>query len=152
MSTTSIKITRDPLSIDTAYSFLQHPHSGGISLFVGTTRQWTEERETVELEYDGYVPLAEKELRRLAGEAMQRWPVLRVCLHHRLGIVPVSEASVIVGVATPHRKDAFAACRFLIDALKKQVPIWKREVYADGDTEWVEGTAPPEVEGRREQR
>ena len=77
-----------------------------------------------------------------------RWPVERVCLLHRLGIVPPAEASVVVGVATPHRADAFAACRFLIDTLKQQVPIWKREVYADGSTEWVEGSAPPTVEGR----
>jgi len=145
MQKTSIHITHKRLSVDAAFSFLQHPHAGGINLFVGTTRQWTGEKETVELEYDGYVPLAEKELHRLAQEAIHRWSVLRVCLHHRLGVVPVSEASVIVGVATPHRKDAFAACRFLIDALKKQVPLWKREVYADGSTEWIEGALPPEV-------
>ena len=140
-------LRHEPLDVGAAFTFLQTPNAGGIDLFVGTTRQWTADKETVRLEYDCYEAMALKEMERLAEQAQARWPVERVCLLHRLGIVPPAEASVVVGVATPHRADAFAACRFLIDTLKQQVPIWKREVYADGSTEWVEGPTPPAVEG-----
>lgn len=138
-------LQRDPLDIGAACAFLQTPRAGGIDVFIGATRQWTDGEETVRLEYDCYEAMALKEMERLAQEAEARWPVERVCLLHRLGVVPPAEASVVVGVATPHRADAFAACRFLIDTLKQQIPIWKREVYADGQTEWVEGPAPPAV-------
>lgn len=140
-------LQHEPLDVGAAFTFLRTPKAGGIDLFVGTTRQWTADKETVRLEYDCYEAMALKEMERLAEQAQARWPVERVCLLHRLGIVPPAEASVVVGVATPHRADAFAACRFLIDTLKEQVPIWKREVYADGSTEWVEGPTPPAVEG-----
>ena len=140
-------LRHEPLDVGAAFAFLQTPKAGGIDLFVGTTRQWTGDKETVRLDYDCYEAMALKEMERLAAEAQARWPVERVCILHRLGVVPPAEASVVVGVATPHRADAFAACRYLIDALKKQVPIWKREVYADGETEWVEGSAPPSIEG-----
>ncbi len=140
-----IELHDTPLDLAAAFAFLQTPAAGGIDLFVGTTRRWTDARETERLEYDCYRPMALKEMDRLADEAAARWPVERVVILHRLGVVPLAEASVIVGVATPHRADAFAACRFLIDALKRQVPIWKREVFADGQTAWVEGAAPPSV-------
>lgn len=138
-------LQNEPLDVGEAFAFLQTPKAGGIDLFVGTTRQWTAGKETTRLEYDCYEAMALKEMERLAEEAQARWPVERVCILHRLGVVPPAEASVVVGVATPHRADAFDACRYLIDALKVQVPIWKREVYADGQTEWVEGPASPRV-------
>ncbi len=138
-------LQHEPLDVGAAFAFLQTPRAGGIDLFVGTTRQWTGDKETTRLEYDCYEAMALKEMERLAGEACERWPVERVFIAHRLGVVPPAEASVVVGVATPHRADAFEACRFLIDTLKQQIPIWKREVYADGETEWVEGPAPPRI-------
>ena len=138
-------LQREALNVGAAFAFLQTPKAGGIDLFVGTTRQWTGDKETVRLDYDCYEAMALKEMERLADEAQARWPVERVCILHRLGIVPPAEASVVVGIATPHRAEAFAACRYLINALKEQVPIWKREVYADGETEWVEGAAPPSI-------
>ena len=140
-------LQHDPLDVGAAFGFLQTPRAGGINLFVGTTRQWTANKQTTRLEYDCYEAMALKEMEHLAAEARARWPVERVCVLHRLGVVPPAEASVVVGVATPHRADAFEACRFLIDALKQQVPIWKREVYADGETEWVEGPTPPSIDG-----
>lgn len=140
--TTWVHLDEAPLSVADAYAFLPTDYTGGIDLFVGTTRRFTDERETVRLAYEAYAPMAAREMERLAEEAIERWPVRRACLLHRLGEVPPGEASVIIGVATPHRADAFAACRFLIDALKAQVPIWKKEVYADGSTEWVEGQRP----------
>lgn len=140
-----IDLQHEKLDTDAVVRFLQTPTAGGIDIFLGTTRQWTDGRETTHLAYECYPSMALKEMQRLADKACERWPVEKVCLLHRLGVVEVSEASVIIGVATPHRVDAFAACRFLIDTLKKQVPIWKREVFADGSTEWVEGDAMPET-------
>lgn len=137
-----IALRHQPISVDDVFAFLQTPKAGGVNLFVGTTRQWTAGKETARLAYESYPPMALKEMARLADEAGARWPVCKVSLHHRLGEVPPTEASVIIGVATPHRADAFAACRFLIDALKSHVPIWKREVYADGSEEWVESAWP----------
>ena len=134
-----IKLQQSPLEAGAAFSFLQDEHAGAIAIFVGTTRQWTDEIETTRLEYEAYEPMAVKEMKRLAAEAKERWPVLRLVLIHRLGGVPIKEASVLVGVAAPHRKTAFEACRFLIDTLKERVPIWKNEHYADGATEWIGG-------------
>ncbi len=107
-------------------------------MFVGTARRWTGERETERLVYEAYEPMALAELQRLADEAAGRWPVCRVVLAHRLGEVPVGEAAVFVGVACAHRAEAFDACRWLIDTLKEDVPIWKRETLADGSQTWVE--------------
>jgi molybdopterin synthase catalytic subunit len=116
-----------------------------VDLFIGTTRQWTDSKETLKLEYECYPAMARAEIERLLAEVQARWPVQRACVFHRLGEVPVAEASVVIGVATPHRAEAFAATRYLIDTLKQQVPIWKREVYSDGETEWVEGDRPPSI-------
>lgn len=137
-----IEIQEAPLEVAVAFAFLQTKRAGGIDVFIGTTRQWTGEDETVRLEYEAYRPMALGEMRKIAGEAAGKWPLFKVCLVHRLGVVPAGEASVIVGVAAAHRREAFAACRFLIDTLKARVPIWKREVYRDGREEWVQGSTP----------
>ncbi len=139
-----IQVTEEQLDTGLADQFLRTERAGGITLFVGTTRRFTDGRETVRLTYDAYVPMAGAELQRLADTAADRWPVEKLVLHHRTGEVPVAEASVIVGVACAHRDAAFAAGRFLIDTLKTRVPIWKRETFADGSQEWVEGQLPEE--------
>ncbi len=140
-----IAIQHEELDAGAVARFLYHPKAGGVDLFCGTTRQWTKEKETLELSYECYKPLAIKEMQALINKARAQWPVEKACMLHRLGVVPVAEASVIVGVSTPHRADAFDACRFLIDQLKVQVPIWKREHYADGSTEWVQGASLPDL-------
>ena len=144
-----VALEEEVLDMNKVTSFLYDAKAGGVDIFAGTTRQWTnkegEEKETVELSYECYPPMALKEMRALLQEAVERWPVVKACLIHRLGVVPVGEASVIIGVSTPHRVAAFEACRYLIDRLKIQVPIWKKEHYADGETEWVQGKARPEV-------
>jgi molybdopterin synthase catalytic subunit len=148
METTWIHLTDAPLDVAAVDAFLRTDTAGGINLFVGTTRRWTDGRETVRLAYDAYAPMAVKTMRALADEAADRWPVLKVAVWHRLGEVPPPEASVIIGVACAHRAAAFEACRWLIDTLKVQVPIWKREHYADGTTEWVQGQTPDVPDGR----
>ena len=140
-----LSLSKAPLDIAAAYQFLQTPTAGGIALFVGTTRQWTDGRETTLLTYESYEPMALKEMHRLLDVAVNRWPIHRACILHRLGEVPPTEASVLVGVATAHRPEAFEACRFLIDRLKVQVPIWKQEYLTDGQVNWVEGNEPPET-------
>ncbi len=139
-------LQHEGLDINRVTDFLYHPAAGGVDIFVGTTRQWTDDRETSELSYECYEAMALREMDALIQDAMSRWSIVRTCILHRLGVVPVAEASVIIGVSTPHRVDAFEACRFLIDRLKVQVPIWKKEHYSDGTTEWVQGSTSPEVE------
>ncbi len=139
---------RDALPVNTASEFLRGPAVGGVNVFVGTTRRWTdvqgerggasEVKETERLRYEAYEPMALAELERLAETARRRWSIARCCLLHRLGDVPVAEPSVVVGVGAGHRAAAFESSRWLIDALKAQVPVWKREVFADGSEEWVQ--------------
>jgi molybdopterin synthase catalytic subunit len=114
-----------------------HPEAGAIVLFLGTTRELTDGRQTVALDYEAYAKMAERQLSQLEAEARRRWPVIECLIMHRLGRVPPGEASVAIAVSTPHRSDAFAAGQWLIDSLKRDVPIWKREQWADGTTEWV---------------
>lgn len=137
---TWILLTHQGLDVEAVAEFLRHERAGGINMFLGTTRRWTRGMETVDLEYEAYERMAIEEIRRLAGEADQRWPILKVVVHHRTGLVAVSQSSVLVGVSTPHRADAFDGSRFLIDSLKETVPIWKRERYASGEVEWVQGS------------
>lgn len=133
-----ILLTEQRLDSSAAAEFLRDESAGGIDLFLGTTRRFTAGRETERLEYEAYGSMAVDEMRRLAEAAAERWPLAKVVVHHRTGVVAVTESSVIVGSSSPHRKDAFDATRYLIDTLKREVPIWKREHFADGETEWVE--------------
>ena len=131
-------VTTDPLDVGAIEVSLRDPLAGGVCVFVGTTRRVTGTEVTEELRYEAFSEMALAEMGRIALEAKERWPVLRSALHHRTGTVAVEEASVAVGVSTPHRAEAFEACRFLIDRLKEVVPVWKKEVFADGRTEWVQ--------------
>ena len=133
-----------PFDDAVADAYLRDTRAGGLCLFHGTTRQWTDDKETVELSYEAFEPMAVKEMTRLVDEACDQWPLIRVVFWHRLDIVPVKESSVLIGVASAHRGPAFDACRYLIDRLKVQVPIWKKEHFADGSTEWVQGKSLPE--------
>lgn len=132
-----VELTNDKLDVAAADRFLRDRLAGGIVLFVGTTREWTGERQTELLSYEAHVRMAFREMNVLVDKARGKWPAMRVCLLHRLGRVDVTEASVVVGVACAHRADAYDASRFLIDTLKEDVPIWKKELFADGQSEWV---------------
>ena len=104
----------------------------------GYVRQFTEERETLYLEYEGYEPMALKEMEKLIGQAHGQFEIASVGIVHRLGKLEIGETSVVISVAAPHRRAAFEACEWLIKELKRTVPIWKKEVYANGEV-WVEG-------------
>src|SRR3990170_1981285 len=112
------------------------PRAGAVMLFCGTVREHSRERRVQFLEYEAYEALAEREMRRIAEEAARRWPVLRLAAVHRLGHLNVGETSIAIAISAPHRADAFAAARFVIDALKQSVPIWKKEVWGGGE-EWI---------------
>jgi len=134
-----IELTSGPIDIQAVYDAVVDPRCGGICCFVGTSREVHEGRPVAGLSYEAYEPMAERELLSLARDVSARFPdVVKVCLVHRLGEVPLAEASVAVAVSAPHRVEAFAACRHAIDALKERIPIWKKESYLDGsDPRWV---------------
>ncbi|MEK6246789.1 MAG: molybdenum cofactor biosynthesis protein MoaE [Planctomycetales bacterium] len=130
--------------IDTAdlLSQVSVPEAGAVVLFVGTTRQQTDGRTTLSLDYEGYAEMAEKKLADLVEEAKQRWPIARCRVVHRLGHLEVGEASVSVAVSSAHRDAAFEAGRWLIDTIKEVVPIWKCENWADGSSKWIHPGIP----------
>ncbi len=133
-----IQITREPLDRDALIAAVSHPSVGGIVVFEGVVRDNAREKQVRYLEYDVYPEMAVQQIRAIVAEAEQRWGVERVAVAHRIGRLEIGEASVIVVVATPHRGEAFDACRYIIDTLKTTVPIWKKEVATNGE-EWVEG-------------
>lgn len=134
-----IELCAEPIDVGAAYARVVDPACGGVCLFVGTTRDTHGGRPVEELAYEAYQAMAEQELRGLAAELRARYPdLVKLCLIHRLGVVPLAQASVLIAASTPHRPEAFAACRAGIDELKARVPIWKRESYRDGsDPSWV---------------
>ena len=134
----TIQLTREPLNRDTLIGAVSHPGVGGIVVFEGVVRDNARGKQIRYLEYDVYPEMAEQQIRTIIAEAERRWGVERVAVAHRFGRLEIGEASVIIVVAAPHRAEAFDACRYIIDALKTTVPIWKKEVASSGE-EWIEG-------------
>jgi YD repeat-containing protein len=132
------ELTRDSLEIARLVSEVSDPTCGGIATFLGVVRDHDAGRRVVALEYDAYDTLAATQLRAVAEEALARWPDARIAVQHRAGRLVVGDASVAIAVATPHRAEAFACCRHVIDRVKEAVPIWKREESPDG-ARWLEG-------------
>lgn len=124
-----IKITDHPIEVDQFYAKLVAPQYGGINMFVGTVRQFTGSIETLKIEYSAYQPMAEKQLAKLAAPIEAAGG--RVVIVHRVGELALTDVAVFVGVAAPHRAEAFKWCRYLIDTLKQEVPIWKKEFDTD---------------------
>ncbi len=132
-----IQLTHSPIDAESLVRSAQSPAAGAVLLFLGCSRQHTGGRETTELTYDAYEEMAVKELAALENRARERWNLVDCVIVHRLGLVPLGEASVAIVVASPHRKAAFEAGEWLIDTLKESVPIWKQEHWSDGSREWV---------------
>ena len=132
-----IHLTHEPIDSAALLERAQSPAAGAVVMFLGVSRRMTRSHETVELTYEAYEEMAAKELGRLEAEARERWPLVECTIVHRLGLVPLGEASVAVAVASPHRREAFEAGEWLIDTLKQRVPIWKKEKWADGASQWV---------------
>lgn len=132
-----IELIREPIDSQALLSSVQTPAAGAVVLFLGTVREFTAGRQTQRLEYEAYDAMARTKLAGLEQTALARWNLTGCAIVHRLGTIELGEASVAVAVSSPHRGAAFEAGQWLIDTLKEVVPIWKRELWADGTTEWV---------------
>jgi molybdopterin synthase catalytic subunit len=132
-----IALTTDPIDYHALTEQVRRADCGAVVLFLGTVRDLTDGRVTAALDYEAYPPMAEKKMAEIEADTRRRWPVGEMGLVHRLGHLEVGEVSVAVAVSCPHRGEAFEACRHAIDRLKELVPIWKKENWADGTTEWV---------------
>ena len=134
-----IALSTEPLDVAQAVQFASAPGAGAIAVFLGTTRAENDPtgKPLVALDYEAYAEMATAQLADLARRARERGPVLKLALLHRIGRVAVGEPSVAIAVSTPHRGDAFAICQWLIDTLKAEVAIWKREIWDDGSGTWV---------------
>jgi len=124
-----VKVSTQPLDLLALTRAVSSPAAGAISSFVGTTRNSFHGKRVLRLEYEGYVPMAEKKMKEICDRIRERWNVLNVSLSHRLGVVPVGESSVIVAISSEHRSDSLHAVQYAIDEIKSIVPIWKKEFY-----------------------
>jgi MoaE-MoaD fusion protein len=134
----------DPTAVAATVESLCAPGGyGAVVTFIGTTRRENRGRNVERLEYEAFEPLALKTIGLIADEAAGYWPAARIAVHHRLGPVACGEASIVIVAGSPHRTDAFQACRYAIERVKQVVPIWKREIFEGGEA-WIEGsTADP---------
>ena len=159
MPTPLYVVTTDPLDLNALVNAVttSFPHTpdkpravgpGAITAFVGVVRHETAGRRVLRLEYEGYEPLALRAFEQIGAETAERWAV-RMALYHRLGTLQIGEASVMIAVSSPHRADAFAACRYVIERVKQIAPVWKHEFFEGGDV-WIEGaTADPDDDEAR---
>ncbi|MEP7075218.1 MAG: molybdenum cofactor biosynthesis protein MoaE [Acidobacteriota bacterium] len=132
------ELATSPIDITSVARRVVPPECGATVTLDGYVRQFTRGRETLHLFYEAYEPMALREMQKLIGQAHKDFDISNIGIVHRLGRLEVGETSVVISVAAPHRKAAFAACEWLIRELKRTVPIWKKEIYADGE-EWIEG-------------
>jgi len=135
------RVQSGPLDLEAVVREVARPDAGAVATFIGTTREHSRGREVTRLEYDAYPEMAEAEMARIAGALRERHDILDVAMAHRVGEVPIGEASVVIAVSAAHRAAAMDACRAAIDTLKQTVPVWKKEVFEGGE-EWIgrEGT------------
>lgn len=131
-----IKITDQKLNITECLQIAQDFGSGGIATFIGTTRNKTKEKSVLRLEYECYEPMAIKEIQKIINQAMTMFSVRNIVVHHRIGVLFPGDEAIIIVVSDGHRDAVFTACKFVIDTIKEMVPIWKKEIFEDGE-EWV---------------
>ena len=134
-------LTRDTIDLAALMDRVSDPVRGGTAVFLGTVRRSSEDGPVVAIEYSAHEAMAEAECARIVTEAAGGWPDTRVAVQHRLGRIPTGEASVAVVAASAHRAEAFEACRFVIEEVKRRVPVWKQEFFADGTLAWRENDA-----------
>ena len=131
-----IEITYEPLDVESITAKVCRDTNGAVVTFMGTTRNQTGRRRVLKLEYEAYRPMADAKLAEIVDEMKERWSVDDVAISHRLGTLKIGEVSMVVAVASPHRKEAFAACMHSVDRVKQIAPIWKKEFFDDGEV-WV---------------
>jgi molybdopterin synthase catalytic subunit len=131
-----IQLLKTELDIQSCISMVQSPETGGIDVFIGTVRNKTKGKEVLRLEFEAYEPMALHQMKLIAEDVIGKWDIHHIVIHHRTGVLEVGDVPVVIAVSAPHRADAFDACRYIIDRLKQTVPIWKKEIFADGEV-WV---------------
>ena len=131
-----IEITSNPITREKIIQAAESPKAGALNVFIGTVRSNTSNKKVIRLEYECYEAMAKSEIQKIIDQAYTRWPLLKVAISHRTGILAIGDEAIVLAVSTPHRKESFEACQFIIDALKQTVPIWKKEIYEGGE-EWV---------------
>lgn len=136
MINVDIQLSDTSISSDAAEAFVTNEECGGIVTFVGTTRKFTKGKEVIRLEFEAYEPMAIKEMTKIANQILEKFPAKKVAIHHRTGVVNLKDIAVVIAVSCPHRAAAFEACQYAIDTLKQTVPIWKKEIFEDGEV-WV---------------
>ena len=127
-----VRLTDSVIDVQAVRAAISRDEAGAVLIFEGVTRNHHDGRTVMRLEYEAYAGMAEAQMSAICSEISGRWPGARVAMVHRVGVVAVGEASVVIGVSAPHRDEAYAASRHAIDTLKASVPIWKKEIYADG--------------------
>lgn len=132
-------ITSQPILVEGLWKQMEDPDCGGLCVFEGRVRRMNQGKQALRLEYACYEPMALKKMKELEAEAIAGFGAQKALAVHRVGNLEIGELAVWVGASAPHRDEAFKACRFLIDAIKHQVPVWKKETYEDGSSEWVLG-------------
>ena len=130
------RIVEQPIDADAVTAAVADPTAGAIATFLGVTRNHNDGRAVTGLEYEAYPDMAVREMERIGATARERWPIHAIAIVHRIGTVPIGEASVVIAVSSSHRRAAFEACHFAIDRLKEVVPIWKKEMF-DGGEVWI---------------
>jgi molybdopterin synthase catalytic subunit len=134
-----VKISDKALDIQSCIDWVSTPECGGIDVFIGTVRNATKGKAVTRLEFEAYEAMALSEMKKIAEQVLIKWPVQRIAIHHRVGVLAIGEIPVVIAVSAAHRDAAFDACRYAIDTLKQKVPIWKKEVFEDGEV-WVGAT------------
>jgi molybdopterin synthase catalytic subunit len=133
---TQIKLSVTTLNVQECIDWVMSPECGGVDVFIGTVRNATKGKPVVRLEFEAYDQMAISEMKKIAQQALAKWPIQRLLIHHRTGVLQIGEIPVVIAVAAAHRDAAFEACRYIIDTLKQTVPIWKKEIFEDGEV-WV---------------
>ena len=143
-------VSTDPLNAEAIVVSVSSAGCGAVATFIGLVRDHNQGRRVEWLDYEAYPALAVKTFERIGSEAAARWPSVALAIHHRMGRIAIGESSVVIAAASPHRADAFAACRYAIERVKQIAPVWKHEHFEGGDV-WVEGaTADPEDEAAKQ--
>jgi molybdopterin synthase catalytic subunit len=130
------EITNKPIDAQKIIKAAESDDAGALNVFIGTVRSKTSGKKVVRLEYEAYEPMAKKEIEKIVESATKKWGIKNWAVSHRVGTLTVGEVAVVVAISTAHRKESFEACQFIINSLKQTVPIWKKEIFEDGE-EWV---------------
>jgi molybdopterin synthase catalytic subunit len=134
-----IELSHTPIHVQDVVDSVYDDEAGAVDVFIGTVRNQTRKKPVVKLIFEAYEPMALSELKKISEDAGAKWPVKKLSIVHAVGERKIGELAVVIAVSTPHRKDSFEACQFCIDTLKQTVPIWKKEIFEDGEV-WVGAT------------